>query len=100
MVSSWMLSSVNNNYHGQISSSNSVAHHHEKVDKAPSKYAVMAETVFLASDTWGYLLFHDDTTSDVQVTGLRNTNRKDHILNTCNHVPFGLPVYICDLDTI
>jgi hypothetical protein len=41
MASSWLLSSVNSNYCG----SNFMAHHHEQVDKAPSKYAVKAEMV-------------------------------------------------------
>jgi len=41
MASSWMLSSVNRKYRG----SNFTAHHHEQVDKAPSKYAVKVEMV-------------------------------------------------------
>jgi len=41
MASSWLLSSVNSNYGGF----NFTAHHHEQVDKAPSKYIAKAETV-------------------------------------------------------
>jgi len=60
----------------------------------------MGRDGFVVSDTQGYPLFHNNNISDIQVTGFKNTKRKDHILNICNHDALGLRLFICDLGAI